>query len=127
MSSALLCLTISTLGCTRASSRQTPARPAPSTSAPEHASWLLQGTTDERFIRVAQHLRGFDVAMVETGYRYAELYWAGQDQNWEYAKYQVDKVRTAIQNGVARRPRRAQPPTVRVSPTGPLPPQETAP
>ncbi len=177
MRSALFCLTLAALGCTRESSRETSTDPTPTPSAPEHASWLLQGTTDERFIRVAQHLRGFDVAMVETGYRYGELYWAGQDRNWDFATYQVDKVRTAVQNGVARRPRRAQsaqmlegalrgveeaiiakdpalfterfgvltatcnachhaervgfvhvrPPTVRVSPTGPLPTPETGP
>jgi hypothetical protein len=72
------------------------------------AAWLLDGTNDERFARVAKHLRGFDVAMAETGYRYGELYWAGQDQNWDYAKYQAEKIRTAIRNGVERRPKRAQ-------------------
>jgi cytochrome c556 len=70
-------------------------------------AWLLSGTTDERFARVAKHLRGFDVAMVETGYRYTELYWAGQDRNWDYAKYQIGKIRTAVGNGVERRPGRA--------------------
>jgi len=70
-------------------------------------AWLLSGTADERFARVAKHLRGFDVAMVETGYRYTELYWAGQDRNWDYAKYQIGKIRTAVGNGVERRPRRA--------------------
>jgi hypothetical protein len=44
--------------------------------------------------------------MVETGYRYGELHFAGQDRNWEYATYQVEKIRTAVRNGVERRPRR---------------------
>lgn len=89
---------------------------AASTSAPpadpgtqsEGAAWLLAGSGDERFTRVAKHLRGFDVAMVETGYRYGELYWAGQDENWAYATYQVEKIRTAVSNGVERRPKRAR-------------------
>lgn len=71
------------------------------------AAWLLEGSDTERFARVARHLRGFDVAMVEVGYRYSELYWAGQDENWGYAEYQLGKIRTAIANGVERRPARA--------------------
>jgi len=67
----------------------------------------LKGTVDERFHTVSKHLRGFDVAMVETAHRYAELYWAGTDRNWEYANYQLQKIRTAVDNGLERRPKRA--------------------
>jgi cytochrome c556 len=78
-----------------------------SAAAPgDEAAWLLAGSDDERFARVAKHLRGFDVAMAETGYRYSELYWAGKDRNWEYADYQLRKIQTAVANGVERRPRR---------------------
>jgi hypothetical protein len=73
---------------------------------PGGAAWLA-GSTDERFVQVARHLRGFDLAMVETGYRYNELYWAGQDSNWGFATYQLEKIQTAIQNGLERRPKRA--------------------
>jgi hypothetical protein len=45
--------------------------------------------------------------MVETGYRYTELYWAGRDRNWGYAEYQLGKIETAIANGLERRPKRA--------------------
>lgn len=75
-------------------------------AASEGEAWVRSGTVDERFVRVARHLRGFDVAMVETGYRYGELYWAGQDRNWDYAAYQAEKIRTAVRNGVERRPKR---------------------
>lgn len=75
-------------------------------SVPASEAWLLSGTNEERFARVARQLRGFDVAMVETGYRYGELYWAGQDGNWDYAKYQLDKIRLAVRNGLERRPKR---------------------
>jgi hypothetical protein len=66
----------------------------------------MAGTEDERFARVARQLRGFDMAMVEVGYRYGELSWAGQDQNWDHAKYQLEKIRTAVKNGIERRPKR---------------------
>jgi len=45
--------------------------------------------------------------MIEIGYRFGELYWAGQDRNWDYAKYQADKVRLALELALERRPKRA--------------------
>lgn len=84
------------------------APPAQGTAVPDDARWLLAGSSDQRFARVAKHLRGFDVAMIETGYRYSELYWAGRDRNWDYADYQLRKIEIAVANGVERRPRRAE-------------------
>ena len=46
--------------------------------------WLPK-PAEARWDAVAIHLRGLDVAMVEIGYRYGELYWGGLDQNWGYA------------------------------------------
>ncbi len=68
----------------------------------------LKGTPHEKLDVVAKQLRGFDMAMVETGYRYQELYWAGTDRNWEYAEYQVEKIKQAIEYGLERRPKRAE-------------------
>lgn len=79
---------------------------ATSVPVPDEAKWLVQGSSDERFVKVASQLRGFDVAMVETGYRYGELYWAGRDGNYDYARYQLQKIETAIARGVERRPKR---------------------
>jgi hypothetical protein len=105
----LLCMTVG--ACAREPRDSSATAPSSSAGAPGssgRSAWLLTGTTDERFARVAKHLRGFDVAMAETGYRYGELYWAGQDRNWDYAAYQIEKIRTAVQNGVERRPKRAR-------------------
>jgi len=68
----------------------------------------IKGTEAEQIKTVEKQFRGFDNAMVETGYRYQELYWAGQDQNWEYADYQLEKIKIAIENGLERRPKRAK-------------------
>ncbi len=68
----------------------------------------LSGSEADKFDMIANQLRGFDMAMVETGYRYQELYWAGQDQNWEYAQYQLEKIEKTIKNGLERRPKRAE-------------------
>ncbi len=68
----------------------------------------IKGTETEQIKTIEKQFRGFDNAMVETGYRYQELYWAGQDQNWEYADYQLEKIKIAIENGLERRPKRAK-------------------
>jgi hypothetical protein len=77
-----------------------------SPAAAPGAAWLAD-EREEQAVQLERHLRGFDVAMMETGYRYVELYWAGRDANWEAATYHVDKIRLAIENGLERRPTRA--------------------
>jgi hypothetical protein len=80
--------------------------PADNARPAGEGGWL-RGTPDEKFDVVAAQLRGFDMAMVETGYRYRELAAAGRTANWDYAKYQATKIRTAIESGLLRRPKRA--------------------
>ena len=95
VAACLAALFLATLsGCGGASSRR----------GSEH--WL-KGSVDDRFDAVEKQLRGFDMAMVETDYRYQELYWAMEDANWLYAEYQVQKIRYTIENGLVRRPKRA--------------------
>jgi len=89
-------------GCTRSSQNE----PPENGRTVEGSDWL-RGDVDTRFGLVGKHLRGFDMAMVEVGYRYTELYWATRDRNWEYAAYQLGKIETAVANGVERRPARA--------------------
>ena len=91
-------------GCDR--SGDTPAPSGVAAAGSGGPAWI-SGSVDERFASVERHLRGFDVAMAETAHRYAELHAAGEDRNWGYALYQAGKIRTAITNGVERRPKRA--------------------
>jgi hypothetical protein len=79
---------------------------APSAGADRHAAWL-RGTTEERFAAIERHLRGLDQAMAEIGYRYGELVVAAKDRNWDYAKYQAEKMRLTLELAVERRPKRA--------------------
>ncbi len=69
-------------------------------------SWLSRDP-EERLVQLERQLRGLDLAMVETAYRHAELYWAGSDGNWEAAAYHLRKMRLAIENGLERRPKRS--------------------
>ncbi len=68
----------------------------------------IKGTEPEKLKTIEKHLRGLDMAMVETDYRYQELYWAGKDENWDYAAYQLVKIKLAIDNALERRPKRAK-------------------
>lgn len=68
----------------------------------------LRGTTAEQLRSVERQLRGLDVAMAEIGYRFAELHFAGLERNWDYARYQAEKIELALRLALERRPKRAR-------------------
>jgi hypothetical protein len=68
----------------------------------------IRGTKEEKIQKIENQFGGFDKTMMETSYRFAELYFAGQDENWGYADYQLEEMRSAIENGLQRRPARAE-------------------
>ena len=67
--------------------------------------WLT-GDARTKFETVAEHLGGFSNTMVEVGYRYEVLYWAGRDGNWEFAAHQLEELEEAMELGLVRRPER---------------------
>jgi len=71
------------------------------------SNWLLETKGDEqKFKAIQKQLRGFDLAMVEVGYRFNSFYFAIEDKNYDLAYYQFDKIKKAIENGIQRRPKR---------------------
>ena len=71
------------------------------------SNWLLEtNSSAEKFKKIQRQLRGFDLAMVEVGYRFNTLYFAIKDKNYPLAHYQLDKIKKAIDNGVERREKR---------------------
>ncbi len=67
--------------------------------------WL--GETKQEIVNnIEEQFQGFSRTMVEVSYRYAELYWAGIDENWEYAEYQREHIDEAMEQGFMRRPER---------------------
>ena len=68
----------------------------------------LKGTPGEQLRTVEKQLRGLDVTMAEIGYRFTELHFAGEDGNWDYAKYQAEKIDLALRLALERRPKRAK-------------------
>ncbi len=76
-------------------------------ASPSGGEWL-KGSPPEQVRTIEKQLRGLDVTMAEIGYRFTELYFAGQDGNWDYAKYQAEKIDLALRLALERRPKRAQ-------------------
>ena len=70
-----------------------------------NGDWV-RGNAKQQIQTIEKHFRGLDVAMIEIDYRYRELFWAGKDQNWSYARYQVDKIKLSLENALERRPKR---------------------
>lgn len=67
--------------------------------------WLGE-TKQEMINNIESQFQGFSRTMTETGYRYQELYWAGMDENWQYAEYQREHIEEALEDGFVRRPDR---------------------
>jgi hypothetical protein len=71
------------------------------------SNWLTDtNNTKEQFQKIQKQLRGFDLAMVEVGYRFNSFYFAIKDKNYPLANYQWDKIKKSIENGIIRRPAR---------------------
>ncbi len=67
--------------------------------------WL--GETKQEMVNIIEdQFQGFSRTMMEVAYRYNELYWAGMDENWEYAEYQREHIEEAMEQGFVRRPER---------------------
>jgi hypothetical protein len=85
------------------------------------SAFVLRGTVDAQepgpqwlnpdpagaLVQIENQFRGFDQTMSEVGYRFTELYFAGEDRNWPYAEYQLEKIEHTIRLGLERRPKRA--------------------
>lgn len=70
-------------------------------------SWLVgEANTARRWEKVQTYLRGFDQPMLETGQRYQAIYQALKDNNYDLAVYHWKKIRTTIENGYMKRPKR---------------------
>ncbi len=78
---------------------------APESTWPDSGpgGWL-KGSDAEKIDRIAEHLGGYGITMWEVGYRYRELAWAGQVEDWDYARHQIHEIEEALLLGIERRP-----------------------
>ena len=87
---------------------QAPA-PEPAEAPPQRAvtDWLFNLPDEEQRLAALQlQLRGLDVAMWETGYRYQSIHEALRRQNYDLATYHWDKIKQTLDNALVRRPAR---------------------
>jgi hypothetical protein len=69
--------------------------------------WLHALPDEEARLNQFQlQLRGLDVAMWETGYRYEAIHQALIRQNYDLALYHWDKIKLTLDNALVRRPAR---------------------
>lgn len=66
--------------------------------------WIT-GDKTEQLETIEDHFQGFGKAMWEVGYRYKELYVAGENENWDYAEHHLEEMEEAILLGLERRPK----------------------
>lgn len=76
-------------------------------TAPSGSGGWLTGSVQEKFDEVAGQFGGFDRAMWEVAHRTRELIWAGNQQDWNYAAYQLEEMRETLEDAIVRRPDRA--------------------
>lgn len=62
----------------------------------------------ERFALLQRYLRGFDQPMWEVGERYGRVHEALSRGNHELALYHWNKIKTTIENGYLKRPKRQE-------------------
>lgn len=74
--------------------------------SPPAAGWLKALPPDKQIEAIDRQLRGFDMAIIEVGYRYTEMYFGAAEGNWDYALYTGEKLGWAMRNGFERRPKR---------------------
>lgn len=100
----ILCATLllaASAGCTPEPDKQDQSARGPN-------DWLLAAPDDEaRFKLLQRQLRGFDQPMWEVGERFERLHTALGRGNYPLASYHWEKIRTAIENGIAKRPARS--------------------
>lgn len=66
----------------------------------------LDGTETVNKDAVERQFGGFGRTMMEVGYRYREMFWGAEAQNWDYVLHQLEEIEECIELGVERKPAR---------------------
>lgn len=69
--------------------------------------WRKTGSDKEKLDNVVRVIPGASNLMLQMGERYKNLYWAGKQGKWEFAKYQVEEMEELIKTLLITRPKRA--------------------
>ena len=69
--------------------------------------WRKTGSNDEKLDNVVQVIPSAADIMFQMGERYRNLYWAGKQGKWEFAKYQTEEMQSLVKKLIITRPKRA--------------------
>jgi hypothetical protein len=84
-----------------------PAEPAAAPPQRAVTDWLFNLPDEEqRLAQLQLQLRGLDIGMWETGYRYQSIHEALRRENYDLATYHWDKIKQTLDNALVRRPAR---------------------
>lgn len=70
--------------------------------------WLVGVPDAERYALLQKQLRGFDQPMWEVGERFERIHAALERGNYPLATYHWEKIRTTIEVGIVKRPKRRE-------------------
>lgn len=68
---------------------------------------IYEGSMERRVDALASVQPGLGVIMHEIGYRFADMYWAANGENWALAQYELKELREAQEVAEITRPERA--------------------
>ncbi|MES0868346.1 hypothetical protein [Pseudovibrio sp. SCP19] len=68
--------------------------------------WRKTGTSEEQLKALVKVTPGTHHWMPEIAYRLQSMYWAGKQQKWEFAEYQIDSMEKMIGRVANARPKR---------------------
>lgn len=71
------------------------------------SDWRKTGNTEEKLNNAIKVIPSTADIMFQMGERYRNLYWAGKQGKWEFARYQTEEMQTLIKKLIITRPQRS--------------------
>ena len=79
----------------------------PLLSTAQAADWRTTASDKQKLKNVVKVLPGASTIMLQMGERYRSLYWAGVQEKWQFAEYQIEEMQGLIKTLMITRPKRA--------------------
>lgn len=76
-------------------------------SIAQASDWRKTGSEKQKLNNVVKVIPGASNIMLQMGERYKNLYWAGMQEKWQFAEYQVEEMQSLIKTLMITRPKRA--------------------
>ena len=70
--------------------------------------WRKNSSTDKKLENLIKVIPSTSDLMIQMGERYKNLYWAGKQEKWDFADYQIDEMQALIRTLKITRPKRSK-------------------